>query len=77
MGLRSWVQDRARVLEVVYHLTERLFSRLDPFFERSRKMPRYGEGIHHLQPMVDWQLEDTSAWINLITGADHHTSTGI
>jgi hypothetical protein len=151
MSIRSWIQDRAHALEVTYHLTERLFRRLDPLFERvgyrrieriilppeklskelvfdcrmcgqcilhstgmtcpmtcpkllrngpcggvrpegycevyperrcvwvqayerSRKMPRHGEGIQDLQPMVDWRLEDTSAWINLITGADRQPS---
>lgn len=154
MSIRSWIQDRARALEVVYSFTERLFRRLDSLFERvgyarvervilppekiskelvfdcrmcgqcilhstgmtcpmtcpkqlrngpcggvrpgsycevepemkcvwveayerSGKMPRYGEGLCDLQPMVDWRLEGTSAWINLITGADRQPSKRI
>ena len=39
-------------------------------FERSRKMKIYGQHIVDLQPAVDWRLEGTSAWINMLTGAD-------
>ncbi|NLF12904.1 MAG: hypothetical protein GX597_14030 [Anaerolineaceae bacterium] len=39
-------------------------------WERSRKMRIYGDGIHLVQPAVDWRLEGTSAWINMLTGAD-------
>ena len=35
-------------------------------FERSLRMPAYGKGILDLQPAVDWRLEGTSAWINLL-----------
>jgi len=33
-------------------------------------MPIYGSEIVRIQPPVDWQLEGTSAWINMITSAD-------
>jgi hypothetical protein len=39
-------------------------------WERSLKMRIYGQGIHLLQPAVDWRLQGTSAWINMLTGAD-------
>jgi hypothetical protein len=39
-------------------------------YERSRKMRVYGDGILLVQPPVNWQLEGTSAWINMLTGAD-------
>jgi len=38
---------------------------------RSRKMPIYGEGILDLQPPINWQLEGSSAWINMLTSADN------
>jgi hypothetical protein len=39
-------------------------------WERSRKIKFYGEGMHLVQPPVNWQLEGTSAWINMLTRAD-------
>jgi len=39
-------------------------------YERSRKMTIYGSEIRRIQPPVNWQLEGTSAWVNMITGAD-------
>ncbi len=39
-------------------------------YERSLKMPVYGHEISSEQPPVNWQLKDTSAWINMLTGAD-------
>jgi hypothetical protein len=38
--------------------------------ERSARLPLWRDRIHHLQPPVDWQLQGTSAWINLLTGRD-------
>jgi hypothetical protein len=147
MGLRTWIQDHPRCLEVAYRWTERLFHFLDPFlarvgydrvahairplekiskelvfdcqmcgqcilrltgmtcpmtcpkllrngpcggvrpggycevhpdrrcvwtdaYERSLKMPIYGQGILDVQPPVNWLLEGTSAWINMLTGTD-------
>jgi hypothetical protein len=39
-------------------------------YERSLKMPVYGHEMTKEQPPVNWQLKDTSAWINMLTGAD-------
>jgi hypothetical protein len=39
-------------------------------YERSGKMPTYGDSILDLQPPVNWQLQSTSAWLNVLTGAD-------
>jgi hypothetical protein len=39
-------------------------------YERSRRMSIYGDGILDVQPPVDWQLEGSSAWINMLTGTD-------
>lgn len=38
--------------------------------ERSARLPLWHDRIHDLQPPVDWQLQGTSAWINLFTGRD-------
>jgi hypothetical protein len=35
-------------------------------YERSRKMHFYGDAIVEIQPPVDWRLEGTSAWINML-----------
>lgn len=45
-------------------------------YERSLKMPVYGHEMAAEQPPVNWQLKDTSAWINMLTGADRHTTEG-
>lgn len=39
-------------------------------YNRSLKMRIYGKGILDVQPAADWRLEGTSAWINMLTGAD-------
>ena len=36
-------------------------------YERSTRMKIYGQHILDLQPTVDWRLEGTSAWINMLT----------
>jgi hypothetical protein len=45
-------------------------------FERSRDMAIYGDEILILQPPVNRQLEGSSAWINMLTGADKQTPAG-
>jgi hypothetical protein len=35
-------------------------------YERSRKMRLYGDDILLLQPPVDWRLEGSSAWIDML-----------
>lgn len=37
-------------------------------WERSQKMPRYGQEILHVLPPVNRRLQGTSAWINDFTG---------
>ena len=39
-------------------------------YERSLKMPIFGEQMIHLQPPVNRQLEGSSAWINMLSEAD-------
>lgn len=45
-------------------------------FERAQKMPRFGEEILHIQPPVNRQLGGSSAWINMLTGADVDVPSG-
>jgi hypothetical protein len=39
-------------------------------YERSRRMPMYGDEILWIEPPVNRQLEGTSAWVNMLTGVD-------
>jgi hypothetical protein len=39
-------------------------------YQRSRKMRFYGDGILRLQPPLDWRLEGTSSWINMLCRGD-------
>ena len=43
-------------------------------YERSLKMPVYGHEMAAEQPPVNWQLKETSAWINMLTGADQQAT---
>jgi hypothetical protein len=45
-------------------------------YERSLDMPTYGQEIMLLQPPINWELQDTSAWVNLLTGVDVKTPVG-
>jgi hypothetical protein len=45
-------------------------------WERSQDMPAYGQEIMLLQPPVNRQLQDTSAWINMAEGIDRETPVG-
>lgn len=45
-------------------------------FERSLKMPIYGEEIIQIQPPVNHRLQGSSAWINFLTGIDQETPFG-
>lgn len=45
-------------------------------YERSLRMPIYGQEMIFINPPVNRQLEGTSAWINLLTGADKETPKG-
>ena len=39
--------------------------------EGSRKLPLWRDHIYHVEPPVDWQLQGTSSWVNLVTGRDN------
>jgi len=39
-------------------------------WEGSRKLPIWRDGLRHLQKPVDWRLQETSSWENLLTGRD-------
>ncbi len=45
-------------------------------YERSQRMKTYGHEMIMLQPPVNRQLQDTSAWINMLTGVDKKTPPG-
>lgn len=45
-------------------------------YERSLEMPTYGQEIMLIQPPLNWQLQDTSAWVNMLTGADEQLPAG-
>lgn len=45
-------------------------------FERSEMMEMWGNEITHIQPPVNRQLEGTSAWVNMLTGADKEVPKG-
>jgi hypothetical protein len=45
-------------------------------FERSQKMPFYGQQIRNLQPPVNRQLEDRSAWMTMLSGEDQNVPYG-
>lgn len=38
--------------------------------ERSQRLPLWREHITQVHPPVNWRLQDTSSWVNLLTGAD-------
>ncbi len=39
-------------------------------FERSQQMPKYGHEMLFIQPPVNRQLVDTSAWVNMVVEVD-------
>lgn len=45
-------------------------------FERSQRMPRYGEELLQIQPPVNRRLEGTSSWINMLYGVDKEVPDG-
>lgn len=45
-------------------------------YERSLKMPAYGYEMLHIQPPVNRQLQDTSAWLNKLHGLDSDNPQG-
>ncbi len=45
-------------------------------YDRSQMMTTYKDELHVLQPPVNRQLEGSSAWVNLMTGADKVSTAG-
>ena len=45
-------------------------------WERSQKMPDYGADIRQIVPPLNRQLQDTSAWINDLTGLAQEQPAG-
>lgn len=45
-------------------------------FERSRQMSEYGDEILWLQPPVNNELKDRSAWVTMLSGEDRQTPAG-
>ena len=45
-------------------------------WEGSRRMPLWRDHILHVEPPVDWRLQGTSSWENLVTGRDRHVPSG-
>ncbi|MFN8487742.1 MAG: methylenetetrahydrofolate reductase C-terminal domain-containing protein [Caldilineaceae bacterium] len=45
-------------------------------WERSQHMPLYGHELQQLQPPVNRQLQNTSAWINMAEGIDQQYPAG-
>jgi hypothetical protein len=39
-------------------------------YERSLDMPIYGQEMKVIQPPLNWELQGTSAWVNMVTGED-------
>ncbi len=42
-------------------------------YSRSARLP-WPEELHDLRPPVDWTLQGSSSWVNLVTGRDKITS---
>ncbi|MEX0833873.1 MAG: methylenetetrahydrofolate reductase C-terminal domain-containing protein [Actinomycetota bacterium] len=45
-------------------------------WERSRKMPLWRDHMEHLNSPVDWRLQGTSSWENLVTRRDKYVPEG-
>jgi len=45
-------------------------------YERSQRMPVFGDEMLHIQPPVNRQLEGSSAWINMLSGEDVRVPEG-
>ena len=45
-------------------------------YERTQKMAVYGQEMMHINPPVNRQLQGSSAWINMLSGADRKLPEG-
>lgn len=45
-------------------------------YERARRLRRYGAELLEIQPPLDHRLEGSSAWVNMLTGADRRPPCG-
>lgn len=45
-------------------------------WRRSRQLPIWRDHMEHVNPPVDWQLQGSSSWINLVTGRDRRVPEG-
>lgn len=45
-------------------------------YERAQKMGVYGRDLYLIQPPVNRRLQGTSAWVNMLTGADQINPPG-
>lgn len=45
-------------------------------WRRSRQLPIWRDHMEHLNPPVDWRLQGSSSWINLVTGRDRQVPEG-
>jgi hypothetical protein len=44
--------------------------------EGSRRLPLWRDHLRHLNPPLDWRLQGTSSWINLVGGRDRRRPVG-
>ena len=42
----------------------------------TRRLPIWRDEMRHIQKPVDWRLQETSSWENLLMGRDGHTPKG-
>jgi Methylene-tetrahydrofolate reductase C terminal len=45
-------------------------------YEGSQRLPVWKDHMEHLQPPVDWRLQGTSSWLNLMSGRDRQVPVG-
>jgi hypothetical protein len=45
-------------------------------WEGSRRLPLWRSHMQHVNPPVDWRLQGTSSWENLISRRDKHVPAG-
>jgi hypothetical protein len=45
-------------------------------WEGSRRLPLWRDHMEHVQPPMDWRLQETSSWENLVSGRDRAVPAG-